>query len=133
RLLCFLHKSEEYGCFSLKQKYKQSDKQVENFASALVRPLALSFAEIRDSLIELLSEQVLFFEGEKLCQKRMIKDAKLSESRAKSGRRGGKQTAKKLKNFAKDFAKPKTVANTEYEIENENEYKSVIRKGGLGE
>lgn len=156
RLLCVLHKQEEYGCFLLKQKYKQTtkqivqqpDQQVLNFASALVRPLAMNFDVIKKSLEELITEKVLFIEGDKLCQKRMIRDAELSAKRARAGRSGGISTAKKTGKKKNDFAvanyqaniEAKEEANTEIEIENENEYEneyendfSKKEKGGLGE
>lgn len=120
RLLCTLHKQDEYGCFLLKQKYKQSSKQAKNFASALVRPLAMSLDIIERAIEELVEEEVLFIDGDKLCQKRMIKDAEISEKRAVAGKSGGEKTASLKKNFAKEFATAKTQANTEYEIEYEN-------------
>lgn len=125
RLLCVLHKQENYGMFLLRQKFKQTPKQVENFATALVRPLALSQEIILASLEELLEEEVLYIDGDFLCQKRMIKDAEISDTRANAGRKGGKKTSKKNKDFANNFATAKTQANRVANSEYENEYESV--------
>lgn len=129
RLLCILHKQNEYGCFLLKQKYKQSTQQVENFATALAKPIAISFDVIKKALIELLDEKVLFIEDNKLCQKRMIKDAEISEKRALAGKSGGRRTAEKNKSFAK----AKKQANTESEnvIENESKNETVVFEKGV--
>lgn len=136
RLLCILHKQSEYGCFLLKQKYKQSEQQILNFATALVRPLALNFDVIKRSLEELINEKVLFIQGDKLCQKRMIRDAEISEKRSKAGRSGGFSTAKKLKKNKEDFATAKsqanTLANSEYESEYENDNESKSFEKGKG-
>lgn len=35
RIMCVMHKSEEYGKILLKQKHKQTPKQIENFAKLL--------------------------------------------------------------------------------------------------
>lgn len=39
RLMCLFHKSDTYGKILLKQKYKQSDKQILNFASQVAKNL----------------------------------------------------------------------------------------------
>lgn len=127
RFICILHKQPVYGKFLLKQKHKQTDKQVENFASALVRPLAFSYEEILLGINELLEEEVIFIDGDYLCQGRMIRDAEISEKRAMAGRRGGKATQSRSK--PDDFAQAngeanvqaKNKANTEDVIEDENE------------
>ena len=59
RIMCLMHKSEEYGTILLKQKYKQSQKQSLNFASQLAKSLPYSLAEIEQSIEELLNEKVL--------------------------------------------------------------------------
>ena len=106
RIMCILHKQKEYGVFLLKQKYKQSDKQIFNFASHLAKYLPYNENEIYESLIELVNEGVLNIDGDKLYQKRMIKDNDISIKRAESGSKGGKKT---------QFAKAKPKANTENE------------------
>lgn len=91
KLLCIMHKSKEYGVIELKANFKQNKSKVENFAEMLCRLITFQPSEIKNALLELLEENVLYIEGEKLCQKRMIKDGELSEKRAKSGSTGGKK------------------------------------------
>jgi len=125
RIMCVLHKQENYGKLLLKQKYKQTDKQIKNFALQLATSLPYQIEEISAALSELLAEKVLFLEGDFLIQKRMVKDDTLSLVRAKAGTKGGKKTQK----FAKANAKAKSQANSEieneYESENKNEIKSI--------
>lgn len=107
RLMCIMHKSEEYGKILLKQKDKQSTKQIENFAVKLGKQMPYPQQEVLDSLTELISENVLTIEGDFLVQKRMVKDNLLSLKRAEAGSKGGK--------FAQAKAKPKVVATSENE------------------
>jgi hypothetical protein len=120
RLMCIMHKSDEYGVILLKQRDKQSDKPIENFALKLAKHLPYSIEEIITSLTELINEGVLQNEGDRLYQKRMIRDNEISLIRADAGKKGGLKT----QHFAKDFALAKSQATSEYENENENEDKS---------
>lgn len=135
RLMCIMHKSEEYGTILLKQKFKQASKQEINFAAQLAVQMPYDLLEIENAIIELVHEEVLHIEGDYLIQSRMVRDCKLSEKRAVAGRAGGKKTQNKpIKNKEKDrkvasnFAQAKSEANTEYENEYENK-----DKGGVGE
>lgn len=112
RLICVMHKSDPYGTILLKQKDKQKQSTVENFAYKLVKSMPYDYSIILSALKELTDEGVLIIEGDKLIQKRMIRDCELSEIRAIAGKKGGKNTQK--------FAKAKSKANTEDEDENEN-------------
>ncbi|HOD31779.1 MAG TPA: hypothetical protein PKM79_09140 [Smithellaceae bacterium] len=116
RLICILHKSEEYGKILLKQKDKQDVKHLKNFASKLLRQMPYSYEVIEKSLNELLTEGVIQIEGDYLFQKRMVRDNDISLKRSESGKKGGKKTQ-----FASRFAKAKIQANTEDEYEYENE------------
>lgn len=109
RLMCIMHKSDEYGKILLKQKDKQTDKQVKNFASKLAKQMPYSVDTIDESLTELLNEGVLTIDGDYLCQKRMIKDNLISSVRSKAGKKGG------------DFAQAKLKANPQANPEYENE------------
>jgi len=120
RILCIMHKSETYGKILLKQKDKQTDKQVKNFALKFAKQFPYPVAVIEDALEELLAENVLQLDGDFLSQKRMVNDNKISEIRALTGSKGGKKT----QSFAKEFAKAKIKANTEYEYEYEYEYEN---------
>ena len=118
RLMCILHKSNEYGKILLKQKDKQTDNQINNFCLKLARQLPYDFDTILAAITELLNENVLHIDGDFLCQKRMICDNELSLKRSKSGKKGGDAN----KNNNMNFAQAKLVANAE----NENEYNTVL-------
>jgi len=121
RLLCVMHKSEEYGTILLKQKDKQTDKQIKNFAVKLARHFPYPLVEIEAGLIELLNEGVIQIDNDKLLQKRMIRDNQISIKRSVAGKKGG---------FATTFAKAKYTANTENESESEivGDNKDVIKR-----
>ena len=122
-LMCIMHQSQEYGVILLKQKHKQNSKQIQNFAKQLAKQLPFDVAEIERGITELVEEGVLQIEDDRLSQKRMIKDAYLSDVRASAGSEGGKNKVKN-ENFAKDFAKAKSVANYEYEYVLEYEHET---------
>ena len=123
RLLCILHKSLEYGTILLKQKDKQTESKINNFALKLFKQMPYPMEVVENSLQELVNEDVLFIDGNRLGQKRMIHDNKLSLVRAKSGQKGGKSSHSK-----RNFAQAKTQANAETEYESETEVKSSIKK-----
>lgn len=130
RLMCLMHKSHEYGVILLKQKDKQTDNQITNFALKLMRHMPYDTATIQRGLTELLEEGVIQLEGDRLYQRRMVKDGKISEIRAQAGKKGGKQasTEKFANASADDFATAKTQANSENEIEIENETETDNKK-----
>jgi uncharacterized protein YdaU (DUF1376 family) len=115
RIMCIMHKSEEYGIILLRQKDKQAGQQILNFAEKLHRHIHFSVEIIQDAIIELLNEKVLQLDGDKLLQKRMVRDNKISVLRSVSGAKGGFATAKRP---AKET--PNEVANTVNAIEDEN-------------
>lgn len=100
RLMCYMHKSEEYGVLHLKDKFKTSkqtqnnvkanSKQVPDFATMLRRFLPFCEDEIEDALNELIEYGVLQLDGDRLVQKRMVRDAEISEKRKQAGSKGGK-------------------------------------------
>jgi len=120
RLLCIMHKSDEYGVILLRQKDKQSECQRKNFALKLVKYMPYDFGIISVGLEELINEEILKIDGDKLIQKRMVRDNEISIIRAKSGSKGG---FAKSKNIAKDIAK--SEANNENENENEIKDKDI--------
>jgi hypothetical protein len=129
RIMCVMHKSDSYGRFLLRQKDKQSDKQILNFATKLAKHLPYDLDTILAGLGELLTEGCLIIEGDSLLQKRMVKDGDISLKRSKSGKKGGDVT----KNNLAEFAQAKVQANTEIEYEYENVIKVEEKKGGMGE
>lgn len=120
RVMCVMHKSIKYGTFLLKQKDKQSDNQILNFATKLGKHLPYDLAIIVSGLDELINEGCLHIEGDILIQKRMVEDGLLSETRSKSGSNGGKKSqSNRIKN--KKFAKAKIKANSDIDIDIEND------------
>lgn len=119
-LMCILHKQVEYGTILLKQKDKQNCSTCLNFALKLAKQLPFDVATIERALIELIEVGVLHLEGDKLIQRRMVKDAQLSQKRAAAGKKGGEVRAQKSKDFAKVFAKGFALANTDNDYDNDN-------------
>jgi hypothetical protein len=143
RLMCLMHKSENYGKILLKQKFKQNESNIKNFASQLSVQMPYDFNTILCALEELIDSKVLSEEPFALIQNRMVRDNDLSEKRSISGKKGGDKSlgiSKKMlnqnneqnKKFALNFAQANSQANTEYEIENENENEKE-EKGVIGE
>lgn len=130
RLMCVMHKSEDYGVILLKQKDKQSENNVTNFAVKLARQMPYDIDTITRSLTELIEEGVLTLDGDKLYQKRMVKDAILSDARSSAGRRGGTKSKGQSSGskFACDFAQAKSQANAENEIESDTDTDSESNK-----
>lgn len=118
RLMCIMHKSEDYGKILLKQKDKQTVEQVGNFASKIAKQMPYPVTVVSTAITELLAEGVLVVEGDHLVQKRMVRDNLLSLTRSKAGKKGGE--------FAQAKLKANTQANTEYEYENESEIDNGI-------
>lgn len=99
RIMCLMHKSKTYGKLLLEQKYQQAHQQnnqqnsnicsdfVSAFAIKLKRHLPFSLLEIERGLCQLLENEVLHIDGIYILQKRMVKDGKISESRASAGRK----------------------------------------------
>lgn len=122
RLMCLMHKSSQYGCILLKQKDKQNESKIRNFACKVAKQMPYTVDVIASALEELLEEEVIQIDGDTLFQKRMVKDAKISDTRASAGKRR-KNTAKKSgdEDFACDFATAKSQAKPENENEIEIE------------
>jgi hypothetical protein len=117
RILCMMHKSQNYGTFLLKQNDKQNESNIINFANKLAKFLPYTIEVIESSLVELVTEEVLSLDGDLLSQKRMIKDGNISDKRASAGSKGGKKSLGK----GDDFAQAKFQANSEDEDEVEND------------
>lgn len=108
RLMCILHKSEDYGKILLKQKDKQTDKQSKNFALKIAKQMPYPVDVVTRAIDELLAEKVLTIENDFLIQKRMVSDNLLSLKRAQAGKKGG------------EFAQAKIKANPKANPENED-------------
>lgn len=92
KLICIMHKFEPYGTILLKQKDKQNDDQVMNFAEKISNHLSFKLKAIYSGLVELIAQDVLQIDGDALFQKRMVRDAQISDIRSGVGRIGGKST-----------------------------------------
>jgi hypothetical protein len=118
RIMCIMHKAQDYGVILLKQKDKLHDNQIKNFASKIARQLPFKEDEIIIALNELIDNEVLFIDNDKLIQRRMVRDNEISLIRSNVGRVGGLKSQ-----FAKAKDKAKEEANTENENENVIEVK----------
>jgi DnaD/phage-associated family protein len=126
RLMCLMHVSEDYGAITLSKRDKRHESQVRNFASVLLFHFPYSVDVIERSLDELIDRGVLSIDGDRLIQKRMQKDGKLSIARGLAGSQGGKQKANAKQNIKQNASKTpsKTQANSEIEIDNINAFKN---------
>lgn len=114
-IMCIMHKEPTYGMILLKQKFKQSDKQIKNFALQIAKVTAFDLLEIESPLSELISEKVLKIQDDFLICNRMVRDAEISEVRSKAGKNGG--NSNKDKNFAYTKSKAKEEPNTKAKSE----------------
>jgi len=126
KLMCIMHKSDEYGTILLKQKDKQNKSTCLNFATKVAKLLPIQVQPLHDAITELVDEGVLQISGDKLVQKRMVRDNDISDKRANAGYKGGKTTQ-----FAKAKKKAKSKANSEGENENENESEDVSKSKAI--
>jgi hypothetical protein len=141
-VMCIMHKEPEYGTMLLKQKFKQTDNQIRNFALQIAKLSNFEFAEIEKPLQELIAEGILKLDADKLTSPRMARDYDVSEKRANAGRNGGISTKNKklatvndkANSKAKDKANilSKEEANTVIEIEDENVTVNTNEKGKEG-
>lgn len=122
RLMCLMHKSEEYGVILLKQNDKQKSSTCLNFATKLARHFPYSVEVIERSLDELVANGVVTMEDDRLIQKRMVKDNRISLSRSAAGKKGGDKTT-----FAQAKKQAKGQAKHQANSENENEYVGDIK------
>lgn len=123
RLMCIMHKLEDYGRILLKQKDKQTGEQKKDFALKVAKQMPYDFDTVYAAITELLSEGVLYVDGDYLCQRRMILDNQLSVKRSESGRLGGKANINNIQEV-KDFAYAKTQANDQAKVEANPEYEN---------
>lgn len=103
-LMCVMHKQEEYGTILLRGKDRQSEDVILDFAKKLAKHLPFDVEVIENALRELLDEDVIQQEGDRIFQKRMVRDADVSEKRSAAGRKGSTATNTK-------FAAAKESAN----------------------
>ena len=119
RLMCILHKGEEYGVFLLNQKFKQSDNQILNFASNLARHMPYDIDEIESGLSELIINKVIYIENDCIVQKRMFRDGEISIKLSISVKLGGNPNLKQG-DFCLTKTSSKSEANSGIGIDNNN-------------
>lgn len=132
-IMCIMHKEKTYGRILLKQKFKQTESTVKNFALQIAKLSAFDVTEIEKPFTELIAEGSLKIEENYLICPRMVRDFEISEKRAVAGRKGGKTT--KVKRAIKANPQAKSEANTVNEIEIEDVNVNAVEKGkeGTGE
>lgn len=123
RLMCLMHKSQEYGVIELrdrdidKYKSKANRKQifeksqanqdhdqinhVQILSDVMTRFMPYNAEEIERGMKELITEGVVCNDGKRFWQPRMVRDGELSSIRAKAGSAGGKavRNSPKKKNY----------------------------------
>ncbi len=103
-LMCVMHKQEEYGTILLREKDRKNEDIIRDFAVKLAKHLPFGVEVIDRALRELLDEDVIQLNGNRIFQKRMVRDADVSEKRSAAGRNGAASTNTK-------FAAAKPAAN----------------------
>lgn len=91
-LMCVMHKQEEYGTIALREKDRKSADIISDFAAKLAKHLPFGEGVIYRAIGELLAEGVIHEDGKRLIQKRMVRDADISEKRSTAGRKGSATT-----------------------------------------
>ena len=124
KILCIFHKQETYGKILFKQKDKQTDKQILNFAMKFAKLLPFDTETILNALTELVEEGVLTIDGDEIYQKRMVKDGNISLLRSKAGKHGGGNPI-----LYKQTDKQTDKQNTEYEYAYDNEIDNALKEG----
>lgn len=112
-LMCVLHKQKKYGAISLSHKDVKSQDPISNFAVKLALHIPFDPETIERSLRELIDRDVIQLEGDRLWQKRMLKDGQISEARASAGKKGAaaRYAPKEENDGESDFAMAKPMAN----------------------
>jgi len=127
-IMCIMHKEITYGKILLRQKFKQTDNQIKNFALQIAKVTTFDLLEIENPLSELIAENVLKIQDDFLICNRMVKDAEISNVRSKAGKSGGQANKTKNLSSKKDinFAYTKQEANTQANTVNVNVIENVI-------
>lgn len=119
-LMCVMHKQEEYGTISLRDKDRKGLDTIADFSAKLAKHLPFGEGVIGRAIKELLAEGVLHMDGEKLIQKRMVRDADISEKRSAAGKKGSTATNSKF-----GASQEPTIAAPPTEIEDPELAKAV--------
>ena len=133
RLMCVLHKSEEYGTLTLNSRNEKTGEVCYDFARKLLRYLPYEIETINRGLRELIDNDVIQINGNTLSQKRMVRDGEISAARATAGLAGGKSKAERSKTPSKSASKilAKVVANAETATVIDNDNNNVVPRDGF--
>ena len=113
RLMCIMHKNEEYGVVRLKARDRRTGRPVADLARKLARQMPYDTKTIERSLGELLEEGVLNLDGDALYQKRMVHDGKVSAARSAASRQRWQQNSHVCNASSSDFEFDFAYANAE--------------------
>lgn len=84
RIICLMHISDPYGTITV----ETTSPAPIDFAKRIFRHTPYEIAVIHRSINELISNGVLYIEGSRLCQKRMMTDYAYSKGQSDKGRTG---------------------------------------------
>lgn len=130
RVMCLLHKCEEYGALTFNELDARTDDICYDFARVLLPHLPYTLDVIHRGLKELTARKVLTIDGERLAQKRMVKDGNLSAARSSAGSAGGNAKASSTSKTPSKHTS-KSVANSETETDTVNGISNVPSSGGF--
>jgi hypothetical protein len=129
RLMCLLHKCEEYGALTFDDLDERTNDICYDFATKLLPHLLFKHDVVLRGLHELIARKILMLDGERLYQKRMVKDGNTSAVRVSAGSAGGKAKAKNSsKTSSKRLAKGVSNADIDIVIDNDIESESKPTK-----
>lgn len=129
-IMCIMHKEKTYGRVLLKQKFKQTESNVKNFALQIAKLSAFEITEIEKPFNELIAEGSLKIDENYLICPRMVRDFETSEKRAVAGRKGG--TTPKVKKQIKAKGEANTVNENGIEDVNVNAVEKGKEGNGIG-
>jgi len=111
-LMCYMHKSDKYGVFAIRERDRVSDDILDDFARVFSSFSPFSQGTVQGAFQELIDENIVFIKRNWLCQKRMMKDGELSDTRSKSGKAGMHSRYKKEEENDDEFCYSKTANKT---------------------
>jgi len=126
KIMCVLHKQDQYGRVLFKQNSKQNESNAKYFADYLVRQIPCQLEDMIFALEELIEYDVLQLTDTELSQRRMVKDGDISDKRAEAGKTGG-GNPNLFKQNPKQMPKQNPKQITEYENEYEYEDEIIIK------
>jgi hypothetical protein len=93
-LICILHKQENYGCFLLEHEFKENKNKINGLSAMLSYQMPFKEEVIYEGISDLIKYKVMHLDGDMFFQKRMVRDGKISDAKAQSGKAGGLSSSK---------------------------------------